>query len=347
MAKKPKQIAKPNRMELSRGPYELTECGLSIVGESTIKDWETCGDALRRVDEARQWAIGDWLCDGKRHYGDGLYKRAAEITGLAEGTLWKFKSLSDLFELFRRRKNLAWAHHAEVASIHTTVENEDGTLEEGNEPDYEAIGRILKDAEKNNWSVVELREAVRKHKEAQRERIRLANEPEKYAVIYADPPWKYNSGDQHSTEEQETVLGTHYPSMDLMELAQLPVPQMAATDSILFLWATSPVLEEAIDLINAWGFKYKTSMVWDKIAHNVGNYVSVRHELLLIATCGTPPKVPRLVDSVYAEERTEHSKKPNYFRDLIDELYPSGKRIEMFCRGPAKDDWDTWGDEAL
>ena len=85
-------------------------------------------------------------------------------------------------------------------------------------------------------------------------------------------------------------------------------------------------------------------MVWDKVAHNVGHYVSVRHELLLICTKGQPPKVPKLVDSVYVEERSEHSKKPEYFRDLIDELYPTGKRIELFARDTA-DNWDCWGNE--
>lgn len=106
------------------------------------------------------------------------------------------------------------------------------------------------------------------------------------------------------------------------------------------------MLEKAFAVINAWSFSYKASMVWDKVAHNVGHYVSVRHELLLIATKGQPPKVPKLVDSVYAEERGEHSRKPAYFRELIDELYPEGKRLELFCRGPAADGWDTWGNEA-
>lgn len=121
---------------------------------------------------------------------------------------------------------------------------------------------------------------------------------------------------------------------------------MAASNCVLFLWVTSPLLEEAFEIIRAWGFEYKTSMVWDKIKHNVGNYVSVRHELLLICTKGKPPKVPKLVDSVYEEERTEHSRKPDYFRDLIDALYPEGKRTELFARGALPENWTGWGDEA-
>ena len=71
-----------NELTLRTGCYLTTQVGTEVIRESTQKEWETYGEILRRVEEAKQWAIGDWLCDGKRHYGDGLYKRAAEITGL-------------------------------------------------------------------------------------------------------------------------------------------------------------------------------------------------------------------------------------------------------------------------
>ncbi len=168
---------------------------------------------------------------------------------------------------------------------------------------------------------------------------------DKYQVIYADPPWDYEN-DTHSQEaSQETVLKDHYLSMTIAELCALPIGDLASIDCVLFMWVTSPLLEEPYEVIKAWGFQYKTSMVWDKVKHNVGNYVSVRHELLLICARGTIPKVPRLVDSVYEEERTEHSVKPTYFRDLIDELYPDGKRIELFARGELPAHWDSWGNE--
>ena len=237
-------------------------------------------------------------------------------------------------------------HHKEAASVKRIATDDDGKLCLSDEPDREKIAELLGEAEKELMSVIELRKAVRAHKEWQRQHIAAANEPEKYAVIYADPPWQYNSGDQHGTEEQETVLEDHYPSMPLKDICALPQAKLAATDCVLFLWCTSPTLEEAFQVINAWKFTYKASMVWDKVAHNVGHYVSVRHELLLIATRGQPPKVKRLVDSVYEEERTEHSAKPEYFRKLIDELYPEGNRLELFCRGKAGKGWDTWGNEA-
>ena len=333
------------RMDVNPGPYELTVCGLELSGESTQQQWEKCGHLLKQVDEARQWAIGDWLADGKRHYGDGLYKRAAEITGLDESTLRNYVWLSTAFDLALRRDKLSHRHHKEAASIKEIATDAAGKLCLSDKPDTEKISELLTNAERQSQSAVELREAVRSHKEWQRQHIAAANEPEKYAVLYADPPWQYSSGDQHGTEEQDTVLGDHYPSMKLAEICALPQAKLAATDCVLFLWCTSPTLEEAFDVINAWGFKYKASMIWDKVAHNVGHYVSVRHELLLIATKGQPPKVPKLVDSVYVEDRTEHSRKPRYFRDLIDELYPNGTRLEMFARGKLPEHWQGWGNE--
>lgn len=169
----------------------------------------------------------------------------------------------------------------------------------------------------------------------------------KYRVIYADPPWKYTSGDQHSREEQKTVLSNHYPSMTIEELCDLEVGSLAAADAVLFLWTTSPLLEESFEVINAWGFNYKTNIVWDKVKHNVGHYVSVRCEHLLICTRGScTPDSPRLYDNVVSIERTGHSEKPEYFRQLIDELYPNGNRIELFARGIVPGNWDAWGNEA-
>lgn len=161
----------------------------------------------------------------------------------------------------------------------------------------------------------------------------------KYRVIYADPPWSYS-------DRQDTgMLGgavKHYDTMPLEDICALPVP--AADDAVLFLWVTSPMLEDSFRVINAWGFKYKSSFVWDKVAHNMGHYNSVRHEFLLIATRGScTPDVQRLFDSVVSIERTEHSRKPGQFREMIDTLYPMGDRLELFAR-EAAEGWDVWGD---
>lgn len=163
----------------------------------------------------------------------------------------------------------------------------------------------------------------------------------KYRVIYADPPWRYN-------DKQDTLYfggaEKHYTTMPLEDICDLPVP--ADKNAVLFLWTTSPMLEDAFKVINAWGFKYKSSFIWDKVLTGMGNYNSVRHEFLLICTRGScVPDVPKRLDSVVSIERTEHSRKPKEFRDMIDLLYPVGERLEMFAR-EAPDGWDVWGNMA-
>lgn len=163
----------------------------------------------------------------------------------------------------------------------------------------------------------------------------------KYRVIYADPPWKYGNTMPEGFGEQ----ADHYELLTVEEISALPIKHMASDNAVLFLWVTSPILEESFDVVNAWGFKYKSSFIWDKVKHVMGHYNSVRHEILLICVRGScQPDVHKLFDSVYSEERTEHSKKPDFFREVIDTIYPDGKRIELFAR-QSVDGWDRWGND--
>ena len=168
----------------------------------------------------------------------------------------------------------------------------------------------------------------------------------RYSVIYADPPWSY--GDDRKGLSSYGGAGTHYPTMSIDELCQLPVHQLAAENSVLFLWTTSPLLESSFEVINAWGFNYKTSFVWDKEKHNFGHYNSVRHEFLLVCTRGsyTPLAQDRkLHDSVVSIPKTDkHSEKPEEFRQIIDQIYPDGPKIELFARREVAG-WKSWGNE--
>jgi len=136
-----------NELQLQTGAYRTTFIGTEIVRESTIKEWRCYGEILRRVDEAKQWAIGDWLVDGKRHYGDGLYKEAEEILGIPQQSLRIYKSLAERFELFRRLNNLTYAHHQEVSSLKLIEEDKKGKLKLSNEPDKEKMQWFLDKAE--------------------------------------------------------------------------------------------------------------------------------------------------------------------------------------------------------
>ena len=164
----------------------------------------------------------------------------------------------------------------------------------------------------------------------------------KYRVIYADPPWSY--GDKLTINYG--AAENHYPLMTISELCDMPVKDIADDNAILFMWVTSPLLEESFAVINAWGFKYKASFVWDKVKHNMGHYNSVRHEFLLIATKGScQPENQKLFDSVVSEERTEHSAKPDAFRNIIETLYPSASKVELFAR-QQHEGWSVWGNQS-
>jgi N6-adenosine-specific RNA methylase IME4 len=112
------------------------------------------------------------------------------------------------------------------------------------------------------------------------------------------------------------------------------------------------MLAESLRVVEAWGFKYAASFIWDKVKHNMGHYNSVRHELLLICTRGScTPDNPKLYDSVQVIERSDkHSEKPEDFRSIIDDLYPPkangrNERIELFPREKPPKHWDFWGNE--
>lgn len=163
----------------------------------------------------------------------------------------------------------------------------------------------------------------------------------KYRVMYADPPWQYSNTMPGYFAEQ----ADHYPTMSLSELMALPIQSIALDDAVLFLWATSPILEDAFKVIRAWGFEYKASFVWDKVKHNMGHFNSVRHEFLLVATRGVcQPDHLKLFDSVQTVERGDHSTKPEIFRTIIDTLYQLGDRIELFARAKAEG-WAQYGNE--
>ena len=165
----------------------------------------------------------------------------------------------------------------------------------------------------------------------------------KYKVVYADPPWQYGG----SMNETYGTADKHYPTMSLDDICAMPIPDLIEDNAVLFLWTTSPLLEDSFKVIAAWGFRYKASFVWDKVKHVMGHYNSVRHEFLLVATRGSCiPENMKLFDSVVSEERTDHSCKPETFRGIIDTLYPSGNRIELFAREKVEG-WESYGNQLV
>ena len=160
------------------------------------------------------------------------------------------------------------------------------------------------------------------------------------SVVYADPPWRY----EHMISDSRKIEN-QYPTMATTEIAELdPAP---AEDAVLFLWVTSPKLPEGLQIMEAWGFTYRTSMVWVKPQIGMGYYVRGQHELLLIGALGSlPTPAPNArPSSVIDERRTEHSKKPD-LRPMLDAMYPDLWKREMFSRRPAEGLWLVHGNQS-
>lgn len=161
-----------------------------------------------------------------------------------------------------------------------------------------------------------------------------------YDIIYADPPWQYeNSGFGNSAE-------SNYPTMPLEKICDLPIQDLCTDKSVLFLWATNPLLKEAFDVMEAWGFTYKTNFAWIKDkARGWAWWAKSKHELILVGVrpkSGTPAKN---YDSAFMEKReNKHSKKPEFVYEMIEDMFPDSKYIELFARNTRKG-WDGWGNQ--
>lgn len=164
----------------------------------------------------------------------------------------------------------------------------------------------------------------------------------KFPVIYADPPWRYEFAE---TENRE--IENHYPTMTIDDICAMDISEISTDDSVLFMWATSPKLEEALRVINAWGFTYVTCAIWDKEKIGMGYYFRQQHELLLVAKKGNiPAPIPAArVKSVLSYKRGEHSSKPEEFYSIIEDMYPEYKKLELFCRSP-RVGWSVWGNQS-
>ena len=172
---------------------------------------------------------------------------------------------------------------------------------------------------------------------------------EKYSVIYADPPWSYRTW---SKQGSGRTAENHYPTMILPDICALPVADIADKDCALFLWATFPNLQEAFEVINAWGFEYKTmAFVWVKRNKKspswfvgLGHWTRANAEICLLATRGKPQRISKSVRQIVDTPIERHSKKPDEVRSRIVELMGDVPRIELFAREHTAG-WDVFGNE--
>ena len=192
----------------------------------------------------------------------------------------------------------------------------------------------------------EVQKRIEEYAEVQTGVIDIEKPEKKYNIIYADPPWRYwESGNKNQSE--------HYKTMPIDDICSLPIKDIVAENSVLFLWVTYPILADAFRVIEAWGFKYSTAaFVWvkknkaaDSPFFGCGAWTRANSELCLLATRGSVQRLDATISQIVESPIEEHSKKPDIVRELIERLVGKLPRVELFCRNPA-DGWDVWGNEA-
>jgi N6-adenosine-specific RNA methylase IME4 len=186
----------------------------------------------------------------------------------------------------------------------------------------------------------------------------------KYSVVYADPPWQQKAG-QNISGGYKVVDGKQvfnpkssksenlpYPTMSLEQICDLKVKDIVEKDAHLYMWVTNKYLLQAKEVIEAWGFKYSTTLTWVKkpIGSGLGGSFRVNQEFLLFCTRGSL-KAKRIYNRTSFEAKRPyvngypcHSKKPEFFRELIESVSP-GPKIELFARAKSSENWDVWGNE--
>lgn len=314
----------------SKGLFTLYPRELRVTGDRAATDSQIksiASDVLQSRDSSA-WGIGDLAV-----YAESIGKSSGVDTvveDVVRDRHWVRKCyyVSKAIEPDARTFDLWWAFYYAVYRFPA-----------------DARDRMLSLAVKHKWSIEEFNAHLKSVRHTVREKMQTFPEGT-YGLVYADPPWRYDNGGRGAAIN-------HYEDLDVEEIKTLTdgqgrsVKDVAAPDSILYLWATTALLPEALDVMASWGFEYKSSMVWVKDIQGLGTWARSRHEFLLIGTRGkvVPPAEALRPDSVIQEPRGEHSEKPEICYDMLETMYRPLPKIELFAR-TAREGWDRWGNEA-
>ncbi len=298
----------------------LTRTGLTITGDMPYDRWEFLGQKLRAFEGSVMWWLGDWLNYGERNYGEA-YSQAIAATDYAYQTVADAAWVANKCEVSRRRENLSWSHHREVAGLEPSTQD-----------------ALLDKAVQHGMTRKELREFVRIYK---RKLAQPAELPAGvFSCIEADPPWALDASEAKSAIGQYTVM-----DLEAIKAMGPDVQARAAENSHLWLWAINPMLPEAFDVMAAWGFDYKGCLTWVKTnGFGTGHYLRGATEHCLLGVRGTLACLRNDQRTYFEAARTDHSRKPDCFYDILETLSP-GPRLRLFARSQ-RDGWESWGDEA-
>ncbi len=318
------------------GGFELGEHWAKPVSEKvrpTKHGWLAAASFARAAEIAAPYWVGDLMCwlEETSGWDEDTIEQMMSETGWARQTIYNAKSIASRVGQTSRELAPSYAHARAVAPLPPKLQL-----------------KVLTRATEEGLTA---HQTARVAQRVMRPRIidGQAALSGMYRVLLADPPWEFEN-DRAMPDGSLTPAASSYDSLSFEQLAALPVEAHAMKDSVLFMWSTNAHLDIAVDLVKAWGFKYKTNWIWNKVKGRPGPYGYMHHELLLIGTRGAcTPDVPILMHdhaSILTERREgEHSQKPRCARKQIVSLYQEGPYLELFAREQVRG-WTCFGNDA-
>jgi hypothetical protein len=247
-------------------------------------EWVAAGQTLGRIERSVAWWLGDWWAFGESRYGQRkAMVESEEWEGPSYQTCKNAALVCSAFsEKSRRRDLLSFTHHAEVAALPPA---EADAMLDAAEATIESTGKPMSTAALRS-AVARKRGAVGAQPSSEtceiKDLFEAAEAGKKFGCIYADPPWLYdNQGTRAAT-------GNHYDGLTVDQLCELPVKRLAADDAHLHLWTTNGFLFDCKRIMDAWGFEFRSSLVWVKPQMGIGNYWRTLTNFCLRPFAATP-----------------------------------------------------------
>jgi N6-adenosine-specific RNA methylase IME4 len=312
-----------------------------IIPFISCDEWRNEGLRLgerERSARSLMWDIGDWWNRGDAYGERAQIVTAGDWTGPKHSQCRLYGSVSERWPTQKRFNTLEHWHHQIVAPL----------------PDEQAIPLLewcrdsdpAPTAQQLRTRIKQLRRADREEELAEAiEQATIGVGHQVYGVLYADPPWRFTP---YSVEGMDRAADNHYPTMTRDALFDMEAMRTApAKDCVLFCWATVPMLEDALEWMAEYGFAYRSHCVWVKDRPGTGYWFRNQHELLLVGVRGeVPAPAPGTqFPSVMEAPIGRHSEKPQAAAAMIEALFPTVAKLELFARTP-RAGWDSWGAEA-